>query len=60
MTKALFQEPKVELVRINLDLLTTVDQSCSNSEYESSTDICSCTNSAKSQLVGGDCSSSLI
>jgi len=48
-----FQEPRVEFVPIDMTMVTD-DSSCTNSEYESSYDMCGCTNSAKKTLVGGD------
>jgi len=48
-----FQEPRVEFVPIDTTMVTD-DSSCTNSEFESSYDMCGCTNSAKKTLVGGD------
>jgi len=48
-----FREPKVEFIPIDVTMVTE-ESSCTNSESESSVDICGCTNSAKKTLVGGD------
>lgn len=49
-----FQEPRVEFVPIDMTMVTEESNDCTNSEFESSYDMCGCTNSAKKTLVGGD------